>query len=242
MQLTNIDIVIVSFAKNKELLQVTNDCLDSLFQSENDSISFHVKLIESNLNENYEQYNNNRHSIEVIHPSVPFGYHRYLNIGIKAGNSTYVVLCNSDLTFEKNWASNIIKAFNQNPTALSACPWEPSVLGPNDSHINNVYEGYRVRVELAGWCIFQKRSIYELLGQLNEDVDFWFSDNILANELELRKIKHILVPSSVVYHHDKNLGKTGESLDSMTKESYTTGAHAKYIIALDKLVKQLNIT
>ena len=220
--LLNIDIVIVSFAKNKELLQVTKNCLDSLFQSENSSIVFHVKLIESNPNENYEEYDKKwMHSLEVIHPKVPFGYHRYLNIGVKAGKSPYVVLCNSDLTFEKNWALNIINAFNQNPTALSACSWCPQTQGSNESHVNNVYVGYRVRAEIAGWCIFQQRKIYEILGQLNEDVDFWFSDNIYSNELELRKIQHILVPSSVVNHHENNLGKTGETLDAKTKESYT---------------------
>ena len=53
-----------------------------------------------------------------------------LNLGIKAGKSQYVVLCNNDLTFEKNWASIIINAMQLDKDLLSASPFCPQVLNP----------------------------------------------------------------------------------------------------------------
>ena len=100
----HVDVVIISWARNEELLKVTKDGLDSLFRSDSKDVAFHAYVIESNPEINYKEYDEKSwmHSCTTIHPEVPFGYHRYLNIGRRAGNSPYVVLCNSDLTYEKN--------------------------------------------------------------------------------------------------------------------------------------------
>ena len=52
----NVDVVIISWAKDDALLQVTKDGLDSLFKSEED-ITFHAYIVESNLDINYDEYN-----------------------------------------------------------------------------------------------------------------------------------------------------------------------------------------
>jgi GT2 family glycosyltransferase len=164
-----------------------------------------------------------------------------LNLGIKEGNSPYVALCNSDLTYEKDWASNIIKVMEEYPNIKSASPWCPAVHGSNKGHENNVYLGYEVRNEFCGWCIFQQRSLYETIGMLNEGVKFWYSDNILAEELKLRKIDHVLVSNSVVNHHDKNIGKTADTLSNDEKLEFTNGQYQKFIKEYQKLKQKLNI-
>ena len=209
----HVDVIIISWANNDELLQVTKDGLDSLFESEED-ITFHAYVIESNKDANYDEYNQSyrRHTTTTIHPTIPFGYHSYLNIGRREGNSPYVVLCNSDLTYEKGWASKIIEVMDAHPRFLSASPWCPQTQGDNTSNAGNVFDGYRVRGELAGWCIFQQRKIYDILGELDEQFTFWFCDNDYSMELQKNKISHCLVADSVVNHHDGNLGKTGKTL------------------------------
>ena len=43
-------------------------------------------------------------------------------------------------------------------------------------------------------------------------------------ELQKHKITHVLVPFSVVNHHDGNLGKTGNTaIDNETRHKYTQG-------------------
>ena len=212
----HVDVVIISWAKNDELLQIAKNGLDSLFKSDWNDIAFHAYIVESNKDIKYEdmpEYQKKwMHSVQTIHPDTEFGYHKYLNIGRKAGNSPYVVLCNSDLTFGKGWASSIIQVMEHYPQFLSASPWCPQTQGDSSSAIGNVYEGYQVRGEIAGWCIFQQRKIYETLGDLDERFKFWYCDNDYSCELQLKNIMHCLVPHSIVNHHENRVGKTADTL------------------------------
>jgi len=219
-----IDVVLISDAKTEELKKVTKDAINSLTKADG---TFYVYVIESNSDITYNEYNDFKwkHKVTTIHPEVPFGYHRYLNIGRKAGKSKYVALCNNDLTFERDWANVIIDFMETNPIYKSVSPWCPQTQGDNSQHKGKIYEGYRVRGELAGWCIFQQRDIYDTYpgGKLDENFEFWFCDNDYALTLETNNIKHALVCDSVVNHHDGNLGKTGITLDSKNQARITMG-------------------
>jgi GT2 family glycosyltransferase len=116
------------------------------------------------------------------------------------------------LTYEKGWASSITEVMETYPDILSASPWCPQTQGDNSPHVRNVYEGHRVRGELSGWCIFQQRKIYDIIGELDERFRFWYCDNDYSMELQTKGIRHVLIPSSVVNHHENNLGKTGVTL------------------------------
>jgi hypothetical protein len=218
----HVDVVIISWAKNEELLKVTHDGLNSLFTSEED-ITFHAYIVESNQDINYDHFNQKypKHTTATIHPNQPFGYHKFLNIGRRAGKSPYVVLCNSDLTYERGWASNIILAMSAHPQFLSASPWCPQTQGDNSDHLTQLYAGYRVRGEIAGWCIFQQRAIYDIIGELDEKFTFWYCDNDYSLDLQTRNIMHFLVPASVVNHHENMLGKTGSVLSAAEQSKIT---------------------
>jgi len=213
----NVDVVIISWAKDETLKKVTETGLESLFNSDSPEVSFHAYIVESNKEINYDEFNKKywKHSCTTVYPTDPeFGYHKYLNEGRKKGESEFVVLCNNDLTYEKNWASTIIKVMDQTPVIMSASPWCPQTQGDNSKFKGSVFPGYRVRGELAGWCIFQKRSIYDQIGDLDEQFTHWYCDNDYGMTLQTKGIIHCLVCDSVVNHHDKNLGKTHEVFDS----------------------------
>lgn len=239
----HVDVVIISWARNEELLQVTRDGLDSLFRSDSEDVAFHAYVVESNPEINYKEYDEKSwmHSCTTIHPEVPFGYHRYLNLGRRAGSSPYVVLCNSDLTYEKGWATEIIKVMEALPQFKSASPWCPQTQGSNETHKGNIYEGHRVRGELAGWCIFQQRSIYDIIGELDEQFEFWYCDNDYALDLMTKKIGHCLVPSSVVNHHDGHLGKTGKTLTPEQQNEITYIQETVFSKKWEKLLNNQNI-
>jgi GT2 family glycosyltransferase len=239
----HIDVVIISWARNEELVQVTKDGINSLVEND-EGVTYHIYVVESNKDIKYEDMEEYQrkwmHTIETVYTDETFGYNKYLNIGRRLGNSPYVALCNSDLTYEKNWATNIINEMERH-NALSASPWCPQTQGPNTPHLHNVYVGYRVRGELAGWCIVQKRKIYEQIEDLNEGVSFWYSDNIYADEIQARGIKHILVPSSVVNHHEFSLGKTGSTLNDEEQKKITILEFNNYKSAIETLKKKLHI-
>ena len=211
-----VDIVIISFAKNREFKKTTEDCISSLLSSEH-SIHFNVFVIESNKNETYSNLSHLK-NLKVVHPNVPFGYHRYLNIGISMGRSEYVCLCNNDLIFKKNWAHQIISEMEKNPKLLSASPYStvPHKTKFGLSVSNSIEYGYQIRRYLAGWCIFQKRKIYDIIGPLDENFIFWYADDDYSETLKQKNVLHGLVLSSVVEHMESKTLKS-ESADSRKK-------------------------
>jgi GT2 family glycosyltransferase len=62
---------------------------------------------------------------------------------------------------------------------------------------------------ITGWCLTVKREIFKTI-TLNEEVNFWCSDNTYQDDLIKHGIKHALVRDSIVDH----LG--GVTLFSMT--------------------------
>jgi GT2 family glycosyltransferase len=213
-----VDIIIISFAKDDSLKQVTERCVRSLIESE-DNIDFNIILIESNRQEKYSAFSSIK-NLKIVYPTVDFGYNRYLNIGIKSSSNKYVCLCNNDLVFSKNWASNIIKAMQRDPEILSASPYSTV---PHKTRFNLKIEdkieyGYDIRRYLAGWCIFQSRKIYERIGLLDEKFIFWYADNDYSETIKKLGIKHALVLNSVVEHIES---KTLNEKDSNTKRKLT---------------------
>ena len=225
---TEVDICILSNAKTDQLRSVTENGIKTLLASE-ENIKFNVFVVEGNENVKYDFPNT-----KTLNTWKDFNYNAYMNFAIKQGKAPYVVLCNNDLTYEKNWATNIIKEMKANPQILSASPFCPGVNVMNGS---NTHIGYTVRKELNGWCIFTKRELFDKIGSLNEEVNFWFSDNIYGDQLAFHGIKHALVQNSVVHHHDQNLGVTGDTLEFEKKLQYTNGQYTNYLQAKIKYIK-----
>jgi hypothetical protein len=86
------------------------------------------------------------------------------------------------------------------------------------------YEGYGVGYELAGWCIVARREIFEII-DLSDRVDFWFSDNIYADELQKHNLKHLLVKNSRVDH---TVSKTLLTLPPETVRDLTDRQMGRY--------------
>lgn len=202
-----IDIVILSYAANDELYQETKNGLDSLFLSEKNSTElFNVYVLESQEGISWNDYPNT----QTFTPPKPYGYHKFMNYGRKLGSSEYVCLCNNDLIFKENWASEILSFAGKHPEILSFSPMCPKTQPLYGIRENSGYHiGNQIRKHISGWCIFQRRSIYEIIGDLDERFTHWFSDNDYALTLHTHQLPHCLVSSSIVEHHDKNIGKTG---------------------------------
>ena len=206
----SIDVVIVSFSKDQECYDLTYKCIESLLESEN-SIDINPIIVESKRGLKWENEFPVPNKIVTLESPLPYGYHKFLNFGRKYGKSEYVALCNNDLIFEKNWASNIIKFGDDNDNFMSFSPICPMTQPKSGIGINTgIYMGLVVRGTISGWCIVQKRKIYDIIGDLDERYTHWYSDNDYAMTLSSKKIDHFLVTSSIVEHHDKTIGKTTE--------------------------------
>ena len=232
--MVNIDIVILSYSKNKKCYDKTKACLDSLFMSEDpNNIKFNVFLLESQPEVTWLDY-----PVQVINPPMPYGYHKFMNIGRKLGASPWVALCNNDLIFSKGWFKAILELAVVNKQILSFSPIDPHTQPKNGFRINSGnYLGYNIRQQISGWCIVQKREIYDVIGDLDEKFIHWFCDNDYGLTLYDNKIAHCLVTGSVVEHHDDMLGevtiqtKSQSEIQELTygKEEYFKEKWAKYL-------------
>ncbi len=205
-EMIEIDIIILSFAQDAMLKTVTENAVSSLRESEPDSrIKFNIIIVESNRSLEPYQYPGTK----TIYPRKKFGYHRYMNIGIDLTDSPYICICNNDLIFHKAWASELLKAFEEDKELKSASPYcslhHPSQ-GIEVNSGNHI--GYRVRKELVGWCIFFKREMLKTTGKLDPNYRFWYADDDYSMTLQKYGIKHALVSSSVVDHLESQTLKT----------------------------------
>ncbi len=200
-EITEIDIVILSFAQTDELKQVTVNCLNSLMASEDpELIKFNIIVVESQKDLKPFQYEYG----QTVYPDEPFGYNRYMNIGISMTSATYICLCNNDLLFHPQWATEILKPFKVYPNLFSASPictiHHTKLLGMNPNI--GLFAGYRERVEVSGWCLFFKRSMLSLIGKLDENFMFRHASHDYTHLLSALNLSHFLVTSSIVDHLD----------------------------------------
>ncbi len=218
-----VDIIILSNSSKTELQKLTENALVSLVNSEDpEKILFNILVIESNLNQIPYTYPNT----QTIYPKKKFGFHKFFNVGIKLTSSTFVCLCNNDLIFHPGWATEILKAFKNDPELYSACP-ACSFHHPNHEIPLNSgnYEGHEVRREIAGWCLFFKRDMLKITGLLDEKFKFWYADNDYTNTLKKHNLKHALVTSSIVDHLES---QTLKSKDEKTQTKLTHGERVYY--------------
>jgi len=215
--LKKVNIIILSYAKNASLQAITENALASLLASEeNNYIQFDILVIESNKSLKPFTYP----GTTTIYPGSSFNFNKYLNIGLQSTINEYICFCNNDLLFHPLWASAILQQFNADPELMSASPicsiFHPTInILPNSGN----HYGYGVRREIAGWCFFTKRSLFNTIGLFDENFKFWFADGDYAKTLQKFNCKHALVASSVVDHLDGI--STGE-LDAKDKAVLTS--------------------
>ena len=156
---------------------------------------------------------------QTLYYDFPFNYNKCLNLGFSVCESEYVAFCNNDLYFGDRWAKNIIRAMEENGY-LSASP-------VHKHQFNGIREGYTIAREVLGWCIVAHRSVIETIGGFAEPVEFWYSDDVYAEQLKKHGIKHILVGTSYVKH-----------LRSVTLRKINQRQRALYMKAQERKFKQ----
>jgi GT2 family glycosyltransferase len=218
----NIDIIILSFAKNEELKGLTVQTIDTLLASEDpNEITFTILVIESNKNIKPYQYTNST----TIYPVEKFGFNKYLNLGINATNNNYVCLCNNDLIFHKGWASALLKtAKNINNEHWVLSPF--CELQHRDFlDLKEPAKGYFAY--FAGYCFFTNRATLKLIGPLDERIIFWYADMDFIELMTIHHIPHYLVPEAKVSHLTSQVTVGFNNLDKL-KYTYYPSIYFRY--------------
>ncbi|MEO8884775.1 MAG: hypothetical protein ABI367_01855 [Mucilaginibacter sp.] len=218
----NIDIIILSFAKNEELKALTIQTIDTLLASENAAeIAFNILVIESNKTLQPYQFEHTT----TIYPHQKFGFNKYLNLGIQATHNNYVCLCNNDLIFHKGWAGTLLKM----ASTINNQHW---VLSPfcelqhrDFTELKEPTEGYFGY--FAGYCFFTNRETLKLVGPLDEKINFWYADMDFIEVMTAHHIPHYLVPEARVSHLTSQVTVGFNELDKL-KYTYYPSIYFRY--------------
>jgi len=178
-----IDVIILSNGKTPELIEMTQKCIDSCHDSETEH-EFWIKV--------FEQTEHEYESAETINYDCPFHYNKLMNIGIALTKHEWICLCNNDLIFHKGWLTECLKYKDK---YMSMCPDEFNYGGEPE-------EGYKVgqRGQFKGQCILTNRKLYDIIGKIDESVNFHCSDHVMVDQIKKAGIKHALIKDAYVEH------------------------------------------
>jgi GT2 family glycosyltransferase len=218
-----IDLIILSYAKNDEFRNMTEDCIKSIINSEEEGLFlFNIIVLETNTNTSSYNYINTK----TIYPDEKFGFNRYFNIGYKESVNEYICFCNNDLIFHKNWATELFKIEKKHKEIGSFCSKDPWLHKQyNDLNLNqNFIIGYDKMKHFTGWFFMTKRSVIQRVGAFDEKLDFWYCDDDFINVLKKYNIPNVLVTNSVITH----LGSKTLSSIEQKKRNFMTNKQWVY--------------
>jgi len=193
----DVDVIILSYGKTQELQDLTQACLDSLHQSEQQGVTFHPLVLESNRELKPFGYRGCR----THYPDEDFNYSTYSNIGLGMTNKRYVCICNNDVSFYAHWATEQIAVMEECPDIMSTSAFCPAQSPKFKIEFNSgLVFGYEVIKVVTGWCILHRREVFDIIGPYDPQFGFWFVDNDYALRLQKHHLAHCLVTSAVVDH------------------------------------------
>jgi GT2 family glycosyltransferase len=218
-----VDVIILSYAKNNSIVEMNNNCINSLNNS-TDEHKFNIILIETDFTKEYKYQQEN---VKVIQPGIEFNYNKFLNIGLKECKNDWVLISNNDTIYHKHFLENMLDIHRTDTTLLSLSPMDDTWHRHNTfDRLNPVYYGYRTSYELTGWSILVNKKVFDIIGEFDEEFTFWYQDNDYSNNLRKYGIKHALITNSKVTHL---LSRSHGLIEQEKKYEMTDGLGVKFM-------------
>lgn len=194
-----IDAIILSNTNDLAHYGLTCRTINSLRSSVNGE-NVNIIVVESQSQNDFKCNGYMYPDCNVIFPEVKFEYNKFLNIGMEHTTQDWVMVCNNDLFFTKNWFNEMEKAIIENPNILSFSPKAPTWHLHLNTPQEGIIEGHKVSYTICGWCILFHKSIVKICDLFDENFKFWYQDNDYAMSLQKGGVNHALVCASRVYH------------------------------------------
>jgi GT2 family glycosyltransferase len=217
-----IDVIILSYAKNDEILQMNIDCINSILDSTK-NYNFNFIVVET---ENDKSFNYPFKNVKVIQPNESFNYNKFLNFGLDYCKNNWILISNNDTIYHKNFLEEMLESYSLDDEILSMSPMDDSW------HCHKTFDksilihyGYRVPFHITGWSILLNKLVIDKIGKFDETFDFWYQDNDYAANLIVNNIKHALITNSKITHLTS---KSHDLIDDEKKYDLTEGSSYKF--------------
>lgn len=189
------DLIIVSQSTG-DLIPITQNCIDSARKDEAD---LNIIVVETGQPHRYDVDT-------IIQYNGEFNYNRALNMGLNHAKGDIHILANNDIIFHQGWSQigELMKEYDIDSASALSTDVRQRSFEPG----NFIYEGFNIGVHLAGWCIFVTCEAMQKIGRLDETFQFWYSDNVYANQLKAHGLRHGLFCNIHVDHLGSQTLKT----------------------------------
>ena len=206
------DLIIVSKSISQELIDITTNCIVSARQDGD----LNVIVVETGgVKVTYDA--------NVMYYQGLFNYNRALNLGLMYAKGDIYILANNDIYFHKGWSQigDQMKQYGFDSASALSNDKRQRAFKKEDC----IYEGYNIGVHITGWCIFVTKEAIKKISKLDESFDFWYSDNVYADQLKTNGHHHGLVCNVRVDHITSQTLKT---LPFRDQRRYSVNARYKY--------------
>ena len=200
------DLIIVTRSTTDYLREMTQRCIDS-------AKADRVIIVETGQVVPYKNID-----VYTQYPG-KFNYNACLNWGLEFAENDIHILANNDLIFHKYQTIGydmVNNGFASGSAWYVGCPLDQG---------DHIYEGYDVGLQMTGWCIFITKETYRTIGLLDEGVNFWYSDNLYADQLKKHGLRHGLFCNARVDHI---CNQTIKTMPVRVKREYSIGQLVKY--------------
>lgn len=179
------DVIVLSHAKTPALQAMTQQAVTSCVAGAN-SLPCNVIVIEQAAEVRYKH-------ARTIHYPGEFHYNRFANYGAQHGSAPWIMVANNDLRFRDGWLHALLAAGHP-----FVSPHEPNDVRQADLTTNTI--GDVTGRHMSGWCFAIRRTLWEQIGGFDEQVSFWFSDDVVIEQCRAAGVLPMLVIESAVEH------------------------------------------
>ena len=254
---------------NKDQLQTLKKCLKSIWEK-TEYTNYEILIIENNSTEKetFEFYKkiDGRHHVRVLYWDKEFNYSAINNFGAAQAKGEYLLLLNNDTeVITKGWMKELLshcqrpevgmvgaKLYFPDNTIQSA----GTIIGMGGMadhafvNMDRKKSGYMhrasIQVDMSGVtaaCAMVKRSVYEEVHGLEENLTVAFNDVDLCMKIRNNGDKVVFTPYAELYHYEsKSRGMEDEKKERHAREvKYTQEKWADFLAAGDPCYNQ-NLT
>ena len=179
-----VDLIILSKAKTYRDSLMTQKAIDTAHDGAN-GLPINVIVMEGGIGD--------YHDATTVYNLNKFNYNAFANEGAGMGTAEWIMIANNDLEFKNGWLHQLIAADND-----LVSPHEPTDIRQQD--INKNTKGYEIGKHFSGWCFMIRRKLWLEIGGFDDDVDFWFSDDVVVEQVKALGIIPMIVKDSIVVH------------------------------------------
>lgn len=179
-----LDLIILSKAKSYRDSLMTQKAIDTALDGAN-GLPINIIVIEGGVGD--------YHDAKTVYNQEKFNYNGFANQGAALGTAEWIMIANNDLEFTNGWLHNLLSA--DNPVVS---PHEPTDIRQKGILENE--QGFEIGRYFSGWCFMISRKLWLEIGGFDTDVDFWFSDDVVVEQVKAVGVTPMLVKESIVRH------------------------------------------